>query len=121
MTSQAGVRVSPPTWGALRDRPSADRRADGADRPARRALAPLELRGPSAFPSEAVAGAVLLALWVLLWALFTAGVVEPAAALRSAEVGVPASGLQEASGSGPEERPQAPALRLQESPPPRRP
>ena len=111
MTSQAGVRVSPPTWGALRDRPSAHRRADGADRPARRALAPLELRGPSAFPSEVVAGAVLLALWVLLWALFTAGVVEPAAALRSAEVGVPASGPQEASGSGPRAGGEAPPRR----------
>jgi hypothetical protein len=28
-----------------------------------------------------VAGAVLLALWILLWAVFTAGVVESAAAL----------------------------------------
>jgi hypothetical protein len=83
MTSQVGVRVSPPTWGA---RPAPGPPAEAHGPPARRALAPLELRGPSAFPSEAVAGAALLALWVLLWAVFTVGVVEPATALGRAPV-----------------------------------
>jgi hypothetical protein len=114
MTSQAGARVSPPTWGALRDRPAAerpaaDRRAGGVDRPARRARAPLELRGPSAFPSELVAGAVLLALWIVLWALFTAGVVEPASALartRGAEGGrSPGSGSALVDGTNASPRP----------------
>ena len=78
MTSRAGAPVSPPTWVAPRARSSAPGRA-AAHRPARH---PLALRGPRAFPSEVVAGAVLLALWILLWAVFTAGVVESAAALQ---------------------------------------
>ncbi len=80
MTSRAGASLSPPTWGGPRPLPAA-RGAGDVRRAARRAPAPLELRGPRAFPSEAVAAAALLALWIALWATFTAGIVEPAAAL----------------------------------------
>ena len=117
MTSQVGVRVSPPTWGALRDRsdaerPAADRRADGVHRPAQRALAALELRGPSAFPSEAIAGAVLLALWVLLWAVSPRAWSGQAAALRDGDVSARASGPQQAPASGLQVPGEAPPRRV---------
>jgi hypothetical protein len=80
MTSRAAVQVSPPTWGAPA-RPTSAPHPEALRPAAGRTRAPLELRGARAFPSEAVAGAALLVLWVLLWAVFTAGVVGPAASL----------------------------------------
>ncbi len=63
MTSHNGSRLSPTSWGL----------------PGRR-------RWPGrAFPGL-VQGTVLLAVWIALWTVFVAGVVEPAARFRRAAV-----------------------------------
>ncbi len=86
MNSPARTQVSLPTWGGRPPSLSAVRgRTRVSDPAARRAPARLELRGPRAFPSEAIAATVLAVLWVVLWATFTEGVVAPAASLRSPE------------------------------------
>ncbi len=90
MTSPAGTRFSPPSWGPVpwtpgrhtrtpepprhRARRAFDRTTRGATLAARRAAA--------AVTPDAVAGVVLLVGWVALWVLFLLGIVEPAAALR---------------------------------------
>jgi hypothetical protein len=113
MTSRATVQVSPPTWGALARLTSGER--PEALRPAaRRTRAPLELRSATAFPSEAVAGAALLVLWVLLWVVFTAGVVGPASSLgrgagRTERIEAPGTPPVASDASRP---PPAPAARI---------
>jgi hypothetical protein len=91
MNSPAGAQVSVPTWGGRSTPVSPVPARARASSPAalRTHRKPLELRGPRAFPSEAAAGAVLVVLWVLLWAVFTEGVVTPAAALRGGPDGAP--------------------------------
>lgn len=64
-----------PGWGGLTAGPEVE---------SHRAAA--EPRGASSWsgPGEIAAGALLVVVWAMLWALFIAGVVEPAAAMRAA-------------------------------------
>ncbi len=90
MTSPAGTRISPPSWGPVpwtpgrRTRPPQParrrvRRAIG--RAASRATLAAR-RATAAVTPDAVAAVVLLAGWTALWVFFLLGIVEPASALR---------------------------------------
>jgi hypothetical protein len=92
MTSPARIRVSPPTWGPIsaapEARPSPPRGAVGAAAGVLRAAAGLlraaarARREAADLGPDAIAAIVLLVGWTLLWVLFVAGIVEPAASLR---------------------------------------
>jgi hypothetical protein len=85
MTSPARIRVSPPTWGPIsaapEARPSPPRRAAGAAAGLLRAAARARREAADLGP-DAIAAIVLLVGWTLLWVLFVAGIVQPAASLR---------------------------------------
>jgi hypothetical protein len=85
MTSPARIRVSPPTWGPISAapgaRPSPPRGAVGAAAGLLRAAARARREAADLGP-DAIAAIVLLVGWTLLWVLFVAGIVEPAASLR---------------------------------------
>jgi hypothetical protein len=80
MTSRTEARIAFPAWGAeVERRPARATEAGGGV-----AGRPLRLDAPRRGGSEVVAAVVLAVLWIALWALFTAGVVEPGAALHAA-------------------------------------
>jgi hypothetical protein len=85
MTSPARIRVSPPTWGPIsaapEARPSPPRGAVGAAAGLLGAAARARREAADLGP-DAIAAIVLLVGWTLLWVLFVAGIVEPAASLR---------------------------------------
>ena len=107
MTSRTESHAASPVWGARpewRLPQELGRRAGSKDhvtaRTTPRAAGPtasraapalFQLGGPRRMiSSELTAAAVLAALWIALWALFTAGVVERAAALHGAPSTPPA-------------------------------
>ena len=85
MTSPARIRASPPPWGPIsaapEARPSPPVGAVGAAAGLLRATARARREAADLGP-DAIAAIVLLVGWTLLWVLFVAGIVEPAASLR---------------------------------------
>ena len=86
MTSPARIRLSPPTWGPISAVPDARssrprRGAGGAAAGLLRAAARVRREAADMGP-DAIAAIVLLVGWTLLWVLFLAGILAPAASLR---------------------------------------